>query len=146
MRDTVGVTAYGHVGDNNDAGMLDLSTSKYKNPAELSTWGADATGPDLTTKGVGNFTQDDGIPLQVWDASDVTIGMPACKSGSTSGWTCGVVTADKVTESVNDNGELLDVYGLPLQRLPAERRLGRCHRVRPLRDRRGFVRQHELLR
>ena len=37
--------------------------------------------------------------------------MPACKSGSTSGWTCGVVTADKVTESVNDNGELLDVYG-----------------------------------
>ena len=28
--------------------------------------------------------------------------MPACKSGSTSGWTCGVVTADKVTESVND--------------------------------------------
>lgn len=36
--------------------------------------------------------------------------MPACKSGSTSGWTCGVVTADKVTESVNDNGELLDVY------------------------------------
>jgi len=36
--------------------------------------------------------------------------MPACKSGSTSGWTFGVVTADKVTESVNDNGELLDVY------------------------------------
>ena len=36
--------------------------------------------------------------------------MPACKSGSTSGWTCGVVTADKVTESVNYNGELLDVY------------------------------------
>lgn len=70
LRDTVGATAYGHVGDNNDAGMLDhLSTSKYKNPAELSTWGADATGPDLTTKGVGNFTQDDGIPLQVWDAS-----------------------------------------------------------------------------
>ena len=34
----VGATAYGHVGDNNDAGMLDrLSTSKYKNPAELST-------------------------------------------------------------------------------------------------------------
>lgn len=111
LRDTVGATAYGHVGGNNDAGMLDLSTSKYKNPAELSTWGADATGPDLTTKGVGNFTQDDGIPLQVWDASDVTIGMPVCKSGSTSGWTCGVVTADKVTESVNDNGELLDVYG-----------------------------------
>ena len=39
--------------------------------------------------------------------------MPACKSGSTSGWTCGVVTADKVTESVNDNGELLDVYDFP---------------------------------
>lgn len=37
LRDTVGATAYGHVGDNNDAGMLDLSTSKYKNPAELST-------------------------------------------------------------------------------------------------------------
>lgn len=36
LRDTVGATAYGHVGDNNDAGM-DLSTSKYKNPAELST-------------------------------------------------------------------------------------------------------------
>ena len=64
MRDTVGATAYGHVGDNNDAGMLDLSTSKYKNPA-VSTWGADATGPDLTTKGAGNFTQDDGIPLRV---------------------------------------------------------------------------------
>ena len=38
LRDTVGATAYGHVGDNNDAGILDrLSTSKYKNPAELST-------------------------------------------------------------------------------------------------------------
>lgn len=42
LRDTVGATAYGHVDDNNhDAGILDyLSTSKYKNPARLSTWGA----------------------------------------------------------------------------------------------------------
>ncbi|KAB7788987.1 hypothetical protein [Bifidobacterium leontopitheci] len=107
---TAGYAAQGYLGDGNDAGLLNLEAGKYTATPQVSTWGAD--GKDVAAgKGEGLYSQDDGTPVDVYDATDATIGAPACKSGSTSGWTCGVITKTGVTEQINDNGTQTDVYG-----------------------------------
>lgn len=109
-RNVVGRAAQGHVGDENDAGVINLSENTYRSLPQVSTWGAD--GKDASqSKGEGMYSQDDGTPLDVYDGSDVIVGMPACKSGSTSGWTCGTIKRVNVSESINAEGVMKSVSG-----------------------------------
>lgn len=109
-RDVIGRAAQGHAGDEDDGGIINLSESAYKVLPQVSTWGAD--GKEVAeTKGEGLYSQDDGTPLDVYDASDVVIGMPACKSGSTSGWTCGTIKRVNVSEQVNGTNGISPVSG-----------------------------------
>lgn len=109
-RDVIGRAAQGHVGDENDGGVINLSESVYRPLPQVSTWGADGKDADQS-KGEGLYSQDDGTPLDVYDGSDVIVGMPACKSGSTSGWTCGTIKRVNVSESINAEGVMKSVSG-----------------------------------
>lgn len=109
-RNVIGRAAQGHVGDENDGGIINLAENTYQSQPKVSTWGAD--GADVAqSKGEGLYSQNDGTPLDIYDGSDVIVGMPACKSGSTSGWTCGTIKRVNVSESINAEGVMKAVSG-----------------------------------
>lgn len=53
-----------------------------------------------------------GTTLTVTGVADPVIGAPICKSGQTSAFTCGLVTADRVETQLNtDDGQVVTVHG-----------------------------------
>lgn len=65
--------------DGNDGGLLNITAPNWTPVPQVATWGG------------GTGAPDDGESVNVFDSTDAIVGQPACKSGATSGWTCGEV-------------------------------------------------------
>lgn len=84
-----GWTGPGEIGNDNDGGLLNVQ-GDYSAAPVVSTWGG------------GKGSQDDGDDVTVYDSVGAVNGMPVCKSGSTTGWTCGSVVDAETTEVIGD--------------------------------------------
>ncbi|MCL8014957.1 S1 family peptidase [Streptomyces sp. AS02] len=89
ITNTFGTPGSGNIGLGDDGGILNIAGA-YRTTPTVSTWGG------------GQGSQDDGDPVAVYDAAPVITGMPVCKSGATTGWTCGHVTVTETTETIGD--------------------------------------------
>lgn len=65
-----------------DLGMTSVTTGGWVGKPEIVTWGNSTSGAPLATD-----------PLVIRDAGPAIEGSTVCKSGSTTGWTCGPITA-----------------------------------------------------
>lgn len=65
--------------DGNDGGLLNITEPSWTPVPQVATWGGGTEAPDA------------GESVNVYDSTDAIVGQPACKSGATSGWTCGNV-------------------------------------------------------
>ncbi|WP_157574445.1 Ig-like domain-containing protein [Jiangella muralis] len=65
--------------DGNDGGLLNITEPSWTPVPQVATWGGGTEAPDA------------GESVNVYDSTDAIAGQPACKSGATSGWTCGEV-------------------------------------------------------
>ncbi|WP_106535716.1 LPXTG cell wall anchor domain-containing protein [Haloactinopolyspora alba] len=65
-------------GGGNDGGLVNV-TDDWTLPPQVAYWGG------------GTGAPDDGESVDIYDSTDPIVGQPACKSGATSGWTCGEV-------------------------------------------------------
>ncbi|WP_206738415.1 S1 family peptidase [Streptomyces sp. N1] len=86
---TMGTPGSGNIGLGDDGGIINI-TDPARTTATVSTWGG------------GQGSQSDGPRVPVHDSTGVITGMPVCKSGSTTGWTCGRVTVTETTEVIGD--------------------------------------------
>ncbi|MFN3707868.1 cell wall-binding repeat-containing protein [Microcella sp.] len=64
-----------------DHGLVAVTRSGWTSRPEVVTWGGGQGGPLSST------------PVIVRDATRAIVGAPICKSGGTTGWTCGTITA-----------------------------------------------------
>jgi putative cell wall-binding protein len=64
-----------------DLGLTPVTASGWTPRPEVVTWGGSSSGAPLSS-----------TPLVVRDAGPALTGATLCKSGSTTGWTCGVIT------------------------------------------------------
>lgn len=64
-----------------DLGMTPVTTAGWVGKPEVATWGFSTTGAPMQTDA-----------LVIRDAGPTVVGATICKSGSTTGWTCGQVT------------------------------------------------------
>lgn len=78
MGSVAGVSQYGN--DLDTARVNVTNTGYYRSPFAVSTWGGSTGSPDAST-------------LAVRGDSAGIVGAAVCKSGSTSGWTCGSIQA-----------------------------------------------------
>ncbi|MCS5716626.1 cell wall-binding repeat-containing protein [Herbiconiux sp. CPCC 205763] len=81
-------------GGGSDVGAVAVSSSWSSKPL-VSTWGG----------GTGALTQ--GTPVTVRDLTSGVVGSPLCKSGRTTGWTCGTILV------VNESFPLYNHEGTP---------------------------------
>jgi hypothetical protein len=96
------VAGEGQFGSEMDYGIVAENPSSYVAQPSLYTWGGAAKAP-LSTKALGITGETFGIT-----------GATLCKSGSTSGWTCGAIKAidQENTEVVDDNNVVHDVNAI----------------------------------
>ncbi|SDU56318.1 S1 family peptidase [Jiangella alkaliphila] len=64
--------------DNYDAGLVDITNPDYTGVPQVAGWGGGEGAPDENS-------------VTVYGTIDAVQGAEACKSGSTSGWTCGTI-------------------------------------------------------
>ena len=77
------------LGGGYDTGLITVASSTWRAQPAILTWG-------LSENGAPNSAQTvtDGIPA--------IVGAPICKSGSTTGWTCGTITKVDASVDVGD--------------------------------------------
>ena len=77
--------AYGNPGYTDetyyDLGLTPVTTSGWVPKPEIVTWGGSSTGTPLAS-----------APISIRDAGPAIAGATVCKSGATTGWTCGAIT------------------------------------------------------
>ncbi|MGN7799197.1 cell wall-binding repeat-containing protein [Leifsonia sp. 22587] len=76
-------------GNNGDSSLMSLTAGHSSQPSAL-TWGGGAGAPTATA------------PMTVTSVAAAVVGAPLCKSGSTTGWTCGTVLDTDTTVYVQD--------------------------------------------
>ncbi|TDE14996.1 Ig-like domain-containing protein [Jiangella asiatica] len=87
-----------HLGEGNDGGLLNITEEGWTAPPQVAFWGG------------GTGAPDDGQSINVYDSTDPIVGQPACKSGATSGWTCGEILFAEDTVPIGiGEGETADV-------------------------------------
>jgi LPXTG-motif cell wall-anchored protein len=77
-----------HYGEGQDGGLVDI-TGDFTARPRVAGWGHGAGAPD-----------DQAV--NIYDTVDAVVGAEACKSGATSGWTCGAVLSAEETVPVSD--------------------------------------------
>ncbi|MFF1572869.1 cell wall-binding repeat-containing protein [Leifsonia sp. NPDC058292] len=77
-------------GGGNDSGLVSVTNGSFTPKPTVSTWGGRTGAPTA------------GTPVTVRGTTTATTGSAICKSGSTSGWTCGKVLATNVTVQVGN--------------------------------------------
>ena len=82
-----------HLGDGEDGGVVHVTEPGWTTPPQVAYWGG------------GTGAPDDGNSIKVYDSTNAIVGQPACKSGATSGWTCGEIlfAEDTVEIGVGEN-------------------------------------------
>jgi hypothetical protein len=65
-----------------DLGITPVTASGWTAKPEVVTWGGNSSSAPLAT-----------TPLTIRDAGPAMVGATICKSGATTGWTCGAITA-----------------------------------------------------
>ncbi len=98
-------SAWGALGENGpmqfdngaDGGLVDITEDGWTTPPEVAVWGG------------GSGAPDDGDAVKVYDSTDAIVGQPACKSGATSGWSCGEVLFEEDTISLG-SGESVTAF------------------------------------
>jgi len=68
-----------------DLGITPVTASGWVGKPEVVTWGNSTTGAPM-----------DSAPLIVRDAGPAIVGSTVCKSGATTGWTCGTISGGSV--------------------------------------------------
>jgi len=76
-----------------DLGLTPVTNATWVGKPEVVTWGNSTTGAPLAS-----------APLVVRDAGPAIVGSTLCKSGATSGWTCGLITHVNALRYVGSNG------------------------------------------
>lgn len=79
-----------------DLGMTPVTTNGWVGKPEIVTWGNTTNKAPLAS-----------APLVIRDAGPAITGSTLCKSGSTTGWTCGKITAVDVFQYVGDGGPVV---------------------------------------
>ncbi|PZF79350.1 hypothetical protein C1I92_31655 [Jiangella anatolica] len=69
---------------NYDAGLVDLTNPDWDGVPQVAGWGGGQGAPDANS-------------VTVYGTIDAVVGAEACKSGSTTGWTCGNITSAEET-------------------------------------------------
>jgi len=87
-------------GDGFDAGLVAGSAAGFVSSPTVATWGG-GTGASRSSAALG-----------VQSTSAAIVGASLCKSGSTTGWTCGTVRAVDSMQSVNDEGTTYTVNSI----------------------------------
>lgn len=83
-----------------DLGVTPVTTSGWRPRPEVVTWGGTTSGAPLAS-----------APLTIRDAGPALIGSTVCKSGATTGWTCGaIVDVDEVFPVGGDCCAMPDSY------------------------------------
>lgn len=85
---TDGSMHFGPEYDNYDAGLVDITNPNYEGVPQVAGWGGGQGAPDADS-------------VTVYDTIDAVVGAEACKSGSTSGWTCGTIQSAEETVTFN---------------------------------------------
>lgn len=85
-----------------DLGMTPVTNGTWVGKPEIVTWGNSTSGAPLAS-----------TPLTIRDAGPTVVGATLCKSGSTTGWTCGAVTAIDVLSNVGGNQSIQPCYSDP---------------------------------
>lgn len=76
-----------------DLGLTPVTGGGWTPKSEVVTWGGGTSGAPLAS-----------TPLIVRDAGPAMNGATLCKSGSTTGWTCGVIPVDNPATVPNESG------------------------------------------
>jgi putative cell wall-binding protein len=79
-------------GGGDDSGLVTVTNGTFAPKPTVSTWGGGKKAPTA------------GTPMTVRGTTTATTGSAICKSGSTSGWTCGRVLATNETVEVGNPG------------------------------------------
>ena len=90
------VSGSSQYGDGYDVGLVKASASGAVARPSVLSWGSDGRSAPLSES-----------PVTMTGATAATVGAPICKSGATSGWTCGEVT--HVDQLVMVSDELVNV-------------------------------------
>lgn len=77
-----------HLGEGQDGGLINVTESGWTLPPQVAYWGG------------GTGAPDDGESVDIYDSTDAIVGQPACKSGATSGWTCGEILSEEETVEI----------------------------------------------
>ena len=97
--DPLGGPVAGEFGSGMDYGLISSTDAGVDPHASLATWG----GNNGTTPSTGAPTSS--TPLSITGETQGIVGATMCKSGSTTGWTCGVIEAvDYGVQVYDDNG------------------------------------------
>jgi putative cell wall-binding protein len=72
-----------------DSGIVSVTNTVLAPEPQVSTWGGGAGDPTA------------GTPVPVYGQTTAVQGSPVCRSGRTSGWRCGTITATNLTDSVS---------------------------------------------
>lgn len=73
---------------NYDAGLVDITNGDFTGVPQVAGWGGGQGNPDADS-------------VTVYGSIDAVVGAEACKSGSTSGWTCGTIQSAEETVTFN---------------------------------------------
>ncbi|WP_411698689.1 S1 family peptidase [Conyzicola sp.] len=87
-------------GNGFDSGLVAATAAGFVAYPAVATWGGGAGAPRSSA----------ALPVQ--STSAAIVGATLCKSGSTTGWTCGTVRAIDSVQRVNDNGGSYDVNSI----------------------------------
>ncbi|MFB2580404.1 cell wall-binding repeat-containing protein [Herbiconiux sp. P15] len=87
------------LGNELDSGRIALDTAAVTPVAAVGTWGDGANDAPVTA----------GTPQAVRDYSRAIVGQPICKSGRTTGWTCGTVEQVDARVNVQSGSEVFVV-------------------------------------
>ncbi|MCU1638879.1 MAG: LytC [Microbacteriaceae bacterium] len=93
-------------GGGRDIGVVDVAGTGWTAKPEVVTWGGGSGAPLASA------------PIPVRDQIAAIAGAPACKSGSTTGWTCGTILA--VDQLINVDGESVNLVIADLCMLPGD--------------------------
>ncbi|GAB3606051.1 hypothetical protein GCM10027413_14600 [Conyzicola nivalis] len=83
-----------------DSGLVAGTAAGFVGYPAVATWGGGAGAPRSSA----------ALPVQ--STSAAIVGATLCKSGSTTGWTCGTVRAIDSVQRINDNGSSNDVNSI----------------------------------
>jgi hypothetical protein len=87
-------------GNGFDSGLVAGTAAGFAGYPAVATWGGGAGAPRSSA----------ALPVQ--STSAAIVGATLCKSGSTTGWTCGTVKAIDSLQTVNDNGTAYTVNSI----------------------------------